>query len=392
MFNPIQKTALLSPEQIVKFYTQLGDTPLETGIAYGNNDDRASKILWLHKDEWEWLYTIIEPWVRENSPSDFIYSDPQSDSIQFTRYLEEGFYNWHEDKGDENTRLVSCTVLLSSALEGGELQLRDRPIDPIFSGDSILFPSTIEHRVTPVISGTRDSLVMWLSGSTEEEISEKEILSEMKEIKSITWGLYTTVINQNLTDRSSLFFLTREEAEAGIDYLIRENNLKLPYNMLPGSRPGNWVSSVMTSWKRWKQYQREGLYNPPGFLKHLRDFREFDTNADPCPTWNDLYTAAKEAMRLKGLNNFLRARTNTIERLRIATRDRISLAYGKKNFEEEIFFKLRNEHTAEQDAERDRLRIKHGEIKVLINSTDSLESLELIDFTSDNVWENENNI
>lgn len=98
-----------------------------------------------------------------------------TDDIQYTEYLgdEEGFYDWHLDLGPDelSLRKVSLVVLLSdpSEYEGGELQLKrgkDEISVPNDKGNVILFPSYILHRVTPVTSGLRKSLVLWGGGES----------------------------------------------------------------------------------------------------------------------------------------------------------------------------------------------------------------------------------
>ena len=98
-----------------------------------------------------------------------------NDSIQYTVYdgTEKGFYDWHLDIGPDELALrkVSLVVQLSNPgdYEGGELQLqRGKYVDTPTKtkGSVILFPSYLLHRVTPVTSGTRKSLVLWAGGKS----------------------------------------------------------------------------------------------------------------------------------------------------------------------------------------------------------------------------------
>lgn len=91
--------------------------------------------------------------------------------IQFTQYSAPGeHYDWHIDRGMlTGTRKLSLVVQLSdpSTYEGGELELwfgGEPTIAPKEQGMMILFPSYVMHRVKPVTSGVRNSLVCWISG------------------------------------------------------------------------------------------------------------------------------------------------------------------------------------------------------------------------------------
>jgi PKHD-type hydroxylase len=68
-----------------------------------------------------------------------------------------------------NHRKISITIQLSDPdeYEGGDLELWagvGQVKAPRFQGCAVLFPSYILHRVTPVITGTRKSLVLWVGG------------------------------------------------------------------------------------------------------------------------------------------------------------------------------------------------------------------------------------
>jgi PKHD-type hydroxylase len=134
---------------------------------------RKSKIKWIpHDSSSSWLYDKIRDMVLEaNSVWKF---DLKSiiDSIQYTEYYGGGgHYGWHMDIGPHpiNHRKISITIQLSDPdeYEGGDLELWagvGQVKAPRFQGCAVLFPSYILHRVTPVITGTRKSLVLWVGG------------------------------------------------------------------------------------------------------------------------------------------------------------------------------------------------------------------------------------
>ena len=91
--------------------------------------------------------------------------------FQFTRYEAPGeHYEWHVDRGRGiPVRKLSVTVQLSdpATYEGGDLQISEGLTPATLErkrGRLTFFPSWIQHRVTPVTSGIRYSLVAWIGG------------------------------------------------------------------------------------------------------------------------------------------------------------------------------------------------------------------------------------
>ena len=99
--------------------------------------------------------------------------------IQFGIYSEGGKYDWHVDQGPKplkggSVRKISMTLFMNNPdeYEGGEfdLELFDPEKKPRYEtfklkkGSAIFFQSDVWHRVRPVNSGVRKSLVAWYSG------------------------------------------------------------------------------------------------------------------------------------------------------------------------------------------------------------------------------------
>ena len=148
----------------------------ELGTTVGAGDEvRKSKIKWITYDEnSDWLYERIKDMVIEaNGIWEF---DIHSiiDNIQYTEYYGGGgHYGWHMDIGPApiNHRKISITIQLSNPDEyvGGDLELWTgvgQLSAPRSQGCAVLFPSYMLHRVTPVESGVRKSLVLWIGGGT----------------------------------------------------------------------------------------------------------------------------------------------------------------------------------------------------------------------------------
>ena len=99
--------------------------------------------------------------------------------LQYSRYERDDHYNWHIDShfdAYENgmIRKLSFTVILNKEYTGGEFEItvpNPKNIDTSSTydkpnvGDIILFPSHIWHKVHPVKSGVRKSLVGWVLGN-----------------------------------------------------------------------------------------------------------------------------------------------------------------------------------------------------------------------------------
>lgn len=189
--------AALTPKQC-DYIINLGETELENTLKSGGSIDaktvtsgsgleRDTHISWLSQPE---LYSMIHPIVHEaNVSAEWNFDWDFTGPAQYTKYGKDQFYGWHrdclsqpysEDTPDKNfakkIRKLSVTVSLSepSTYDGGNLQFDLGPeegdgryhtceeIRP--RGSVVVFPSHVPHKVTPVASGIRRSLVMWSLG------------------------------------------------------------------------------------------------------------------------------------------------------------------------------------------------------------------------------------
>jgi PKHD-type hydroxylase len=137
------------------------------------NKFRKSSVKWLpHDEQWSWLTDKIISLVLEaNKIWDF---DIHSiiDDIQYTEYDGEGgHYDWHIDIGPDSIshRKISIVIQLSDENDyvGGDLELmtgNGYSVVPRGKGNVAIFPSFLLHRVTPLTSGNRKSLVLWVGG------------------------------------------------------------------------------------------------------------------------------------------------------------------------------------------------------------------------------------
>ena len=121
--------------------------------------------------------------LSANENAGWKYNIVAAESCQITRYTKDGFYNWHQDgigshpetfnrPGDKflhgNTRKLSMSIVLNDEYEGGDFEIfnliPESEVPRLQEGSIIVFPSFMEHRVTPVTKGTRYSLVAWFVG------------------------------------------------------------------------------------------------------------------------------------------------------------------------------------------------------------------------------------
>ena len=135
---------------------------------------RDSKISWLEcLYSNDWLWHKINNIILEVNAKYYKYKLLGfRECLQFTQYLGPGtHYNWHMDfgPGTMSIRKLSAVVQLSDEKDyrGGSLELL-YGADPFFAnktrGTIIIFPSFTMHRVAPISSGKRYSLVLWASG------------------------------------------------------------------------------------------------------------------------------------------------------------------------------------------------------------------------------------
>lgn len=93
--------------------------------------------------------------------------------VQVGRYGVGGHYDWHldlnmtqKDASGMQRKLSVCLFLSDpSEYEGGDFLFRgsDTPV-PKAQGTILVFPSFLEHKVTPVTEGVRYSAVSWALG------------------------------------------------------------------------------------------------------------------------------------------------------------------------------------------------------------------------------------
>lgn len=171
----------LTSEECDKVLQTMGDTSLidatVTTSRVIDQEIRDSKIAWINRGgELDWLFRAIDAKMdlinRHHFDIDYYYGC--YDSIQYTTYTEGDFYNSHVDSfypvSEMMDRKLSCSILLSdpSDYTGGELVVDGGTLsdEQLERGQIVAFPSLMTHKVQPVKSGKRVSLVVWIYGRT----------------------------------------------------------------------------------------------------------------------------------------------------------------------------------------------------------------------------------
>lgn len=182
-FNPEEM------DQLVAYFTDNHTEKLQRGITFGDSDPekvkdiRDSKVTFVHRDEPNsWIFNRMNQTIMEINQRFYGFDIYGYDTFQYTVYEGEsqGKYDWHMDTAmgplDPSARLImrkiTFVMLLSDDgdFTGGEFELNtgmargETMKIETKKGRIIAFPSFMLHRVKPVLSGTRKSLVTWAEG------------------------------------------------------------------------------------------------------------------------------------------------------------------------------------------------------------------------------------
>jgi PKHD-type hydroxylase len=133
---------------------------------------RRTDVVW--QDPTQPLGCIAKCYMEmANQSAEWGYNLSSQEETQLGRYksVDEGYYDWHMDAGPPQNgvqRKLSCVILLNdpSEFEGGILQFKGMEDRNLLDkqGSIIVFPSFVEHKVTPVTKGVRYTAVTWASG------------------------------------------------------------------------------------------------------------------------------------------------------------------------------------------------------------------------------------
>ena len=184
----IKNTKYTDASVINKGYTD-SDSNMDPDRSRTDHDVRKTDIGFI-TDKDNMVNQIAWSYLREANKIQFHYKLEYFQPVQFARYRNGGFYDWHQDASGINphgeSRKLSLTFCLTdpNTYEGGELeffggerQMEDMKLpdgtnitgeqikqDIRDQGSVIVFDSRDFHRVTPCTKGTRYSIVCWTVG------------------------------------------------------------------------------------------------------------------------------------------------------------------------------------------------------------------------------------
>jgi PKHD-type hydroxylase len=177
-FNPDFTFTPLECERILDLQDKL--YPIKSTVGDGINARYEPKVRSVdtynieYNDETAWIFKKIAAAVGKANAEYYHYDlYGITHSLQLLHYkaTENGHYDWHIDCGNGNsaTRKISVSVPLTkrNAYTGGELWINNngseiRAVDE--QGSISMFPSYLLHQVTPVTSGERWVIVIWVNG------------------------------------------------------------------------------------------------------------------------------------------------------------------------------------------------------------------------------------
>lgn len=176
-------------EEELNIISNLNEEDLNFGSLMGTEDEekikniRISQVKFFKKtEETGWIFNRFNNIAAMINDQFYGFNLNGYDSFQYTVYKgeENGKYDWHMDTalGDNilnpksQTRKLTLVMLLSNPekdFTGGELEFNigneDYPMTAnIFKGRIVAFPSFLIHRVKPVLTGIRKSIVIWIEG------------------------------------------------------------------------------------------------------------------------------------------------------------------------------------------------------------------------------------
>lgn len=135
---------------------------------------RKSEVAWVsNNSEISWLYDRLA-YITRKINSQFYHFNLSGfvEDFQYTVYDgDASHYDWHLDMSNTSNSPRKLTLVLQlsdpSEYEGGDLQTLTKAEPGVVDkkkGMVAAFPSWTLHKVTPVTSGIRKSLVVWVAG------------------------------------------------------------------------------------------------------------------------------------------------------------------------------------------------------------------------------------
>jgi len=168
-------------QTVIEQFIEIGESLPEQDASIGdavnraiNSEIRISKLSWInYQEEHKHLFDFLIDKIDRINYWHYGFKLDGMESLQYTRYPLNGHYEFHNDIVINKTphcRKLSIVLSLTGPddYEGGDFNLMPNGTSPtklrFGKGDLIAFPSWVPHKVEPVTSGQRITLVAWACG------------------------------------------------------------------------------------------------------------------------------------------------------------------------------------------------------------------------------------
>jgi len=187
--NMIHTIDLLNEEQTSNILDYYEICDFVDGAISGSDDKKLKNNLELYDfTHYNTLRKYFDEYVDSNLYLKYLFNIKGFSKPLFLQYHEGMHYDYHYDMylmdGIKSDYSVSCFLNSPSEYEGGELVIKigDKEIEyKLEPGKAIIYPTGLEHKIKPIISGTRKVAVFWME-SLIYDSRIRSILTEFSEI------------------------------------------------------------------------------------------------------------------------------------------------------------------------------------------------------------------
>lgn len=152
--------------------SEINEATFDTGSTVSGNksNERNSDVILTHGNHW-FAGILANLAINSNRAARWNFDVTQCQMLQIAKYQKDQHYDWHIDTDvlsldPEHRKLTAICLLSEPAVDytGGTLELKHVITPTLKMGSVIVFPSIMQHRVCPVLTGTRISATSWING------------------------------------------------------------------------------------------------------------------------------------------------------------------------------------------------------------------------------------